>query len=103
MVRYQLRQLQQQNEALRLEKMQEIDNIKKEWQEKINELDKLIKSQRDELEFKNVEIVNLKSSRLNESQRNFDYAELRKNFQNVPFLHNLHLDLTRKSGATSPI
>ncbi|XP_037909731.1 ATR-interacting protein mus304 isoform X2 [Hermetia illucens] len=98
MVRYQLRQLQQQNEALRLEKMQEIDNIKKEWQEKINELDKLIKSQRDELEFKNVEIVNLKSSRLNESQRNFEYAELRKNFQNVPFLHNLHLDLTRKSG-----
>ncbi|XP_058818120.1 ATR-interacting protein mus304 [Topomyia yanbarensis] len=67
MLRYELKNIKSQNEQLRLEKMKESETIKKEWVEKMKSLEKVIVAQKADLEFKTVEMMNLKMKRMSNS------------------------------------
>ncbi|XP_055640060.1 ATR-interacting protein mus304 isoform X2 [Toxorhynchites rutilus septentrionalis] len=69
MLRYELKNVKNQNEQLRLEKMKENETMKKEWVEKMKDLEKVIMAQKADLEFKTMEMMNLKTKRLNNSFR----------------------------------
>jgi hypothetical protein len=58
MLRYELKGTKKLNEDLRLEKMSESEIIKKEWMEKMKNLEKEIKRQKALLDYKDLEIMN---------------------------------------------
>ncbi|EAT46648.1 AAEL002238-PA [Aedes aegypti] len=68
-LRYEMENIKNQNEQLRMEKMKEKETIKKEWVEKMKDLEKVIVAQKSELEFKNIEMMNLKTKRMSNSFR----------------------------------
>uniref|UniRef100_A0A182SXU5 Uncharacterized protein n=1 Tax=Anopheles maculatus TaxID=74869 RepID=A0A182SXU5_9DIPT len=72
MLRYELKMVKSTNEQLRLEKIREKETIQKEWIEKMKNLEKTISAQKVENEFKEMEIMNLKTKRLNASIRSLD-------------------------------
>ncbi|XP_035915636.1 uncharacterized protein LOC118513657 [Anopheles stephensi] len=69
MLRYELKMVKSTNEQLRLEKIREKETIQKEWVEKMKNLEKTISAQKVENEFKEMEIMNLKTKRLNATLR----------------------------------
>ncbi|XP_053673743.1 uncharacterized protein LOC128724003 [Anopheles nili] len=69
MLRYELKMVKGTNDQLRLEKISEKETISKEWLEKIKDLEKIIMAQKAELDFKDMEVMNLKTKRLNSSIR----------------------------------
>ncbi|XP_058453092.1 ATR-interacting protein mus304 [Malaya genurostris] len=69
MLRYELKNIKSQNEQLRLEKMKESETIKREWVEKMKNLEKVIIAQKADLEFKTAEISNSRMKRLSNSFR----------------------------------
>ncbi|EAA12519.4 AGAP008194-PA [Anopheles gambiae str. PEST] len=75
MLRYELKMVKTANEQLRLEKMREKETIQKEWLEKMKNLEKTISAQKVENEFKEMEIMNLKTKRLNATFRSAEPAE----------------------------
>ncbi|XP_055588818.1 ATR-interacting protein mus304-like [Uranotaenia lowii] len=75
MLRYELKNVKSQNDQLRLEKMKESETMKKEWIEKVKDLEKVIVAQKSELEFKTVEMMNLKTRRMSHSFRSTAPAE----------------------------
>ncbi|XP_050078971.1 uncharacterized protein LOC126565804 [Anopheles maculipalpis] len=72
MLRYELKMVKTTNEQLRLEKIREKETIQKEWIEKMNNLEKTISAQKVENEFREMEIMNLKTKRLHASLRSVD-------------------------------
>uniref|UniRef100_A0A182TRT1 Uncharacterized protein n=1 Tax=Anopheles melas TaxID=34690 RepID=A0A182TRT1_9DIPT len=75
MLRYELKMVKTANEQLRLEKMREKETIQKEWIEKMKNLEKTISAQKVENEFKEMEIMNLKTKRLNATFRSVEPTE----------------------------
>uniref|UniRef100_A0A182M2F2 ATR-interacting protein mus304 n=1 Tax=Anopheles culicifacies TaxID=139723 RepID=A0A182M2F2_9DIPT len=75
MLRYELKMVKTTNEQLRLEKIREKETIQKEWIEKMKNLEKTISAQKVENEFKDMEIMNLKTKRLNATMRSSDLRE----------------------------
>ncbi|XP_049279927.1 uncharacterized protein LOC125762151 [Anopheles funestus] len=69
MLRYELKMVKTTNEQLRLEKIREKETIQREWIEKMRNLEKTISAQKVENEFKEMEIMNLKTKRLNATVR----------------------------------
>ncbi|XP_055547445.1 ATR-interacting protein mus304 [Wyeomyia smithii] len=63
MLRYELKNIKSQNEQLRLEKMKESETIKQELVAKMKSLEKVILVQKTELDFKNVEMMSMRSKR----------------------------------------
>uniref|UniRef100_A0A182K6Z1 ATR-interacting protein mus304 n=1 Tax=Anopheles christyi TaxID=43041 RepID=A0A182K6Z1_9DIPT len=72
MLRYELKMVKNTNEQLRLEKIREKETIQKEWIEKMKNLEKTISAQKVENEFKEMEIMNLKTKRLNATLRSVE-------------------------------
>lgn len=68
-LRYEIKQLRHHHDQQRLDKIQEDQNQKKSFMDKIAELEKNLKIQKIELELKKLEISKVKSKNLNESQR----------------------------------
>ncbi|XP_052899543.1 ATR-interacting protein mus304 [Anopheles moucheti] len=75
MLRYELKMVKTTNEQLRLEKMREKETIQKDWIEKMKNLEKTISAQKVENEFKEMEIMNLKSKRLNATMRSSEVRD----------------------------
>ena len=63
MLRAELKNLKQNNDALRLEKIKENENMKKEWLQKLADMEKEIQKRKTELEFKDMEIIKHKKMR----------------------------------------
>uniref|UniRef100_A0A182PPQ2 Uncharacterized protein n=1 Tax=Anopheles epiroticus TaxID=199890 RepID=A0A182PPQ2_9DIPT len=72
MLRYELKVVKSTNEQLRMEKIRERETIQKEWIEKMKNLEKTITAQKVENEFKEMEIMNLKTKRLNATMRSVE-------------------------------
>lgn len=68
-LRYEIKQLRQQHDQQRLDKIQEDNNQKKAFLDKIADLERNLKIQKTELELKKLEIGKFKSKNLNESQK----------------------------------
>ncbi|XP_062548587.1 ATR-interacting protein mus304 isoform X2 [Armigeres subalbatus] len=66
-LRYEMKNIKDQNKQLRMEKMKETETLKKDWVEKMKDLEKVIVVQKSELEFKTMEIINLKTKRMSNS------------------------------------
>uniref|UniRef100_A0A182W6W4 Uncharacterized protein n=1 Tax=Anopheles minimus TaxID=112268 RepID=A0A182W6W4_9DIPT len=75
MLRYELKMVKTNNEQLRLEKIREKETIQKEWIEKMKNLEKTISAQKVENEFKEMEIMNLKTKRLNATMRSTEFRD----------------------------
>ncbi|XP_053665583.1 ATR-interacting protein mus304 [Anopheles marshallii] len=75
MLRYELKMVKTTNEQLRLEKMREKETIQKDWIEKMKNLEKTISAQKVENEFKEIEIMNLKTKRLNATMRSSEVRD----------------------------
>ncbi|XP_052864599.1 uncharacterized protein LOC128271196 [Anopheles cruzii] len=71
-LRYELKTVKSTNEQLRMEKIREKETIKKEWVEKLRDLEKVIMSQKVELESKDMEVMNLRTKRLNNTVRSVE-------------------------------
>ncbi|XP_058056712.1 uncharacterized protein LOC131208082 [Anopheles bellator] len=71
-LRYELKTVKSTNEQLRLEKIREKETIKKEWVEKLKDLEKVIMAQKVELESKDMEVMNLRTKRLNSTVRSVE-------------------------------
>ncbi|XP_065083749.1 ATR-interacting protein mus304 [Ochlerotatus camptorhynchus] len=99
MLRYELKNVKSQNDQLRLEKMKETETIKKEWVEKMKDLEKVIVAQKSELEFKNMEMMNLKTKRLSNSFRvDKDGPSKEKTMTEKDFkIHNRQIQLFQRS------
>ncbi|XP_058121075.1 uncharacterized protein LOC131262981 isoform X1 [Anopheles coustani] len=75
-LRYRLKTVNDTVENQRKEKLRETETIQKEWVEKQKELEKIIAAQTAELSFKEMELMDLRMKRLNNSRR---AAEVREN------------------------
>ncbi|KXJ74954.1 hypothetical protein RP20_CCG012689 [Aedes albopictus] len=105
-LRYEMENIKNQNEQLRMEKMKEKETIKKEWVEKMKDLEKVIVAQKSELDFKNMEMMNLKTKRMSSSFRldkeapkekpvttkDFQIHKRRVRLFQQPFLENPQID-----------
>uniref|UniRef100_A0A182F204 Uncharacterized protein n=2 Tax=Anopheles albimanus TaxID=7167 RepID=A0A182F204_ANOAL len=69
MLRYELKTVKSTNEQLRMEKIREKETIKKEWVEKLKDLEKVVTAQKVDLDFKELEMANLRSKHLKSSSR----------------------------------
>ncbi|XP_050088658.1 ATR-interacting protein mus304 [Anopheles aquasalis] len=69
MLRYELKTVKGTNEQLRIEKIREKETIKKEWVEKLKDLEKVVTAQKVDLDFKELEMANLRSKHLKSSSR----------------------------------
>uniref|UniRef100_A0A1Q3EX81 ATR-interacting protein mus304 n=1 Tax=Culex tarsalis TaxID=7177 RepID=A0A1Q3EX81_CULTA len=68
-LRYQLENAKSINDQLRLDKMKESETAAKEWATKIKDLSNVIVAQQSELEFKSLEMMNLRTKRMSNSFR----------------------------------
>ncbi|KAL9708247.1 hypothetical protein quinque_011765 [Culex quinquefasciatus] len=68
-LRYQLDNAKSINDQLRLDKMKESETMTKEWANKIKDLSSVIVAQQSELEFKSLEMMNLRTKRMSNSFR----------------------------------
>lgn len=62
-LRYELELNKQKFAEMNQKKMSDVENLQKEYIDKINSLEKTIENQRAEIDFKNIEILNSKSRR----------------------------------------
>ncbi|XP_053692420.1 ATR-interacting protein mus304 [Sabethes cyaneus] len=69
MLRYELKNIKSQNEQLRLDKMKESETIRQELVAKMKSLEKVILAQKTELDFKNVEMMSMRTKRKSTSLR----------------------------------
>ncbi|KFB38716.1 AGAP008194-PA-like protein [Anopheles sinensis] len=74
-LRYRLKTVSETIENQRKEKLRETETIQKEWVEKQKELEKIIAAQTAELSFKEMELMNLRMKRLNNSKRAVEVRE----------------------------
>uniref|UniRef100_A0A182NFC1 Uncharacterized protein n=1 Tax=Anopheles dirus TaxID=7168 RepID=A0A182NFC1_9DIPT len=81
MLRYELKMVKGTNEQLRSEKIREKETIQKEWIEKMRNLEKTIATQKLENDFREMEIMNLRTKHLNASTR---VMEVRECAERVP-------------------
>lgn len=93
MLRYELNIIKKQNEQYRLAKIQENENVKKEWLEKIKNLEKELKSKETEMEFQNIEMSNMKNRKLNDTIKNLDNRtdEVKEDFTKFDSIFSLNI------------
>uniref|UniRef100_A0A182QWA5 Uncharacterized protein n=1 Tax=Anopheles farauti TaxID=69004 RepID=A0A182QWA5_9DIPT len=75
LLRYELKKVRDTNEQLRSEKIRERETIQREWIEKMKNLEKTIAAQKTENEFREMELMNLKTKHLNASTRMVEVRE----------------------------
>ncbi|XP_049547727.1 ATR-interacting protein mus304 [Anopheles darlingi] len=69
MLRYELKTVKGTNEQLRMEKIREKETIKKEWVEKLKDLEKVVMAQKVDLDFKELEMAKLRTKHLKGASR----------------------------------
>lgn len=96
MLRYELNIIKKQNEQYRLAKIQENENVKREWLEKIKNLEKELKSKETEMEFQNIEMSNMKNRKLNDTIKNLDSrtSEVKEDFSKFESIFLLNIPRT---------
>lgn len=95
MLRYELNIIKKQNEQYRLAKIQENDNVKMEWLEKIKILEKDLKTKETAMEFLNIEMTNMKNRKLNDSIRNLDVGRtaVKEDFSQFQSMFTLNIPI----------
>lgn len=93
MLRYELNIIKKQNEQYRLAKIQENENVKREWLEKIKNLEKELKAKETEMEFQNIEMSSMKNRKLNDTIKNLDTrtSEVKEDFSKFESIFLLNI------------
>lgn len=96
MLRYELNIIKKQNEQYRLAKIQENENVKREWLEKIKNLEKESKAKETEMEFQNIEMSNMKNRKLNDTIKNLDIrtCEVKEDFSKFESIFSLNIPIS---------